>query len=69
MKRIVIATMLAIGIAGSAYAEEKKAPTPQQERMATCNKQAGDKGLKGDERKTFMSACLKGEKAAAQPKK
>lgn len=33
--------------------------TEQQQRMATCNKQAGAKGMKGDERKAFMSECLK----------
>lgn len=33
--------------------------TPQQMKMKTCNAQAGDKMLKGDERKTFMSSCLK----------
>ncbi|HSD54517.1 MAG TPA: PsiF family protein [Burkholderiales bacterium] len=27
----------------------------QQERMTACNKQAGDKGLKGADRKAFMS--------------
>ena len=36
--------------------------TPQQQRMKDCNAQAGDK--KGDERKAFMSSCLKGEAAA-----
>jgi hypothetical protein len=34
--------------------------TEQQGKMKMCNKQAGDKKLKGDERKQFMSACLKG---------
>lgn len=33
--------------------------TPQQERMKSCNKDAGAKQLKGDERKKFMSTCLK----------
>lgn len=33
------------------------APTKQQSKMATCNAEAGDK--KGDERKAFMSECLK----------
>lgn len=46
-----------------ALAQEKKAPTAaqkkQQERMKDCNAKAADK--KGDERKKFMSACLKGE--------
>lgn len=36
-----------------------KAPAPtQQEKMKTCNADAGAKQLKGDERKTFMSTCL-----------
>lgn len=39
-----------------------KAQTEQQQRMVKCNADA--KGKKGDERKTFMSSCLKGETAA-----
>jgi hypothetical protein len=35
--------------------------TPQQERMKTCNATAGERELKGDERKEFMSGCLRGE--------
>ncbi|HET9272908.1 MAG TPA: PsiF family protein [Methyloceanibacter sp.] len=33
--------------------------TAQQERMKSCNAQASKKELKGDERKAFMSKCLK----------
>jgi hypothetical protein len=33
--------------------------------MVDCNKQAT--GKTGDERKTFMSSCLKGESTAAAP--
>ena len=33
-----------------------KKPTAQQGKMATCNKDAGEK--KGDERKAFMKGCL-----------
>jgi hypothetical protein len=40
-----------------------KSPTPQQQRMAVCNKQAT--GMKGDDRKKFMSACLSGKATAA----
>jgi hypothetical protein len=40
------------------------AKTAQQERMTTCNQEA--KGKTGDERKAFMSSCLKGEKAAPE---
>ncbi|MGZ5032919.1 MAG: PsiF family protein [Usitatibacter sp.] len=32
----------------------------QQEKMRACNDEAGKKDLHGDERKAFMSACLKG---------
>lgn len=32
----------------------------QQHKMKTCNVEAGKKQLKGEERRAFMSACLKG---------
>jgi hypothetical protein len=35
--------------------------TKQQELMAACNKMAAQKEVKGDDRKKFMSACLKGD--------
>ena len=31
----------------------------QQNKMKTCNVEAGKKGLKGDERRAFMSSCLR----------
>jgi len=43
--------------------EKQKA---QQERMKNCNDKATDK--KGDERKKFMSSCLKGETEGASDK-
>ena len=57
MKKLL--SLVTIGIAlsfGAARAQDKPA-TPQQGKMAMCNKEAGDK--KGDERKKFMSECLK----------
>lgn len=36
------------------------ASSTQQDRMKGCNADAETKGLKGDERKKFMSTCLKG---------
>lgn len=33
---------------------------PQHERMKRCNAEAREQALKGDERKAFMSTCLKG---------
>ncbi|WP_434608034.1 phosphate starvation-inducible protein PsiF [Pseudomonas sp. D2-30] len=35
------------------------AATAQQTKMTTCNADATTKALKGDERKAFMSNCLK----------
>ena len=39
----------------------------QQEKMKACNADPKAKTLHGDERKTFMSSCLKGDAAAAAP--
>ncbi len=36
------------------------APVKQQDKMKSCNAEAKTKALKGDERKKFMSSCLKG---------
>lgn len=36
------------------------APATQQDKMKSCNADAKTKALKGDERKKFMSSCLKG---------
>jgi LAS superfamily LD-carboxypeptidase LdcB len=58
----------------------KKEPTAaqkkQQERMKQCNMQADEKKLKGDDRKKYMSSCLKppakkaeGAKASSEAKK
>jgi hypothetical protein len=54
----ISASLLVGGISAASAADDKKA-TPQQERMKECNVKAGEK--KGDERKAFMSTCLKGE--------
>ena len=47
-------------VVGLASADEKKAQSPQAERMTQCNAEAHDKKLTGDARKQFMSDCLKG---------
>lgn len=44
------------------------AATAQQEKMKTCNADASAKTLKGDERKAFMSSCLKAKPATQQDK-
>ena len=56
---IALGSLLAFG----AWAQDKPLCV-QQERMKSCNAQAGKKELKGDERKAFMSRCLKSDKTA-----
>ncbi len=66
MKRLL--SLITVGVAlsfGAAHAEDKP-KTPQQGKMAMCNKEAGDK--KGDERKKFMSDCLSAKKETQQSK-
>jgi hypothetical protein len=67
--KLVVAAFAAAFCAAPVWAQSTmpapaKTPTPQQQRMSDCNKSAGDK--KGDERKTYMSSCLKGEQPAAK---
>ena len=57
------AMLIGMALSFSVHAQDKK-PTAQQERMAECNKKAA--GMKGDERKDFMSRCLKDAPSAAQ---
>lgn len=45
----------------AAQASEAKPVTPQQQRMRDCNREA--EGMKGQERKDFMKACLSGKQA------
>lgn len=67
MNKLLIALCLAVGFASPSFAADKKEPTAQQSKMGTCNKDAGEKALKGDERKKFMSDCLKAK--APEPAK
>jgi hypothetical protein len=50
---IVLALSATVGLGNAAAA------TDQQNKMSTCNAEAKAKELKGDERKKFMSDCLK----------
>ncbi len=66
IRKILLAACLTLPLA--AFAAEEKKLTAQQNRMADCNKQAGEKNLKGDERKKFMSECLSSAKVSQQQK-
>ena len=56
---MLAASPLALAQEKAAKKEPTEAQKKQQERMKSCNKQAGDKKLEGDARKKFMSSCLK----------
>lgn len=70
MKRWIVG-LFVFGLSfGAGAAEEKasktnsEAKTAQQQKMKACNQEAKAQSLKGDERKRFMSTCLKAGKAA-----
>lgn len=66
MKLMTVLAAFALSTSVAWGATEKKAPTPaqqaQQAKMKSCNADASKKALKGDERKKFMSECLKSKK-------
>lgn len=62
LKPLLIAACLALPLAAAAE-------TAQQQKMATCNKEAGAKKLSGDSRKQFMSECLSAGGAPADKPK
>lgn len=59
--KILRAPLLMIGLL---FCAQGFAATEQQNKMTTCNADATAKSLKGDERKAFMSNCLKAAPAA-----
>ena len=71
MKRLLLIAAMGFFAATNVYAQDKKL-TAQQEKMKTCNAEASGKNLKGDERKAFMSQCLKaggGKQVTSQQEK
>ncbi|HYD76697.1 PsiF family protein [Ramlibacter sp.] len=58
---VALGLALSLGAAQAAGPKEKASPAAagQQSRMKDCNAEARSKALKGDERKAFMSECLK----------
>ena len=59
LRFVVSTSVLLLGISAAALAADA---TAQQNKMTVCNKQAGE--MKGDERKKFMSSCLKKDASA-----
>jgi len=67
MMRILLAALAATLLSTPAFAQDKDKSTAQQDKMKSCNAQASKKGMKGDERKAFMSDCLKADSKGASP--
>lgn len=65
-KTLASASLVAFAVFGLAAGPALAEKTEQQSKMATCNKDAGDK--KGDERKAFMKECLSAKKVTQQDK-
>ena len=59
MKGVVLSTFAVALVA--AFSPADAWANPQHERMKRCSQEAKQKVLKGDDRKQFMSACLKGK--------
>ena len=66
LKRVSLTFLVGTFVSGYAVAADKAANS-QQTKMSECNKEAGDK--KGDDRKKFMSSCLKKDKPMTQQEK
>jgi hypothetical protein len=60
---MLVVMMSLLSFAASSAIAAGKSMSTQQQRMGECNTQAA--GKKGDERKAFMSTCLKKQPAAA----
>jgi psiF repeat len=64
MKTLLSLIALGLALASGLAQAQEKAKTPQQNKMAMCNKEAT--GKSGDERKAFMKTCLSASKSDAQ---
>lgn len=63
MKRIL--STVVVTVAACALLPAQAWANPQHERMKRCSQEAKSQSLKGDERKQFMSTCLRGKHEAA----
>ncbi|MDR3055539.1 MAG: PsiF family protein [Zoogloeaceae bacterium] len=69
LSTLCLGLVLSVGMAHAADGDApKKEPSPaqkaQREKMKSCNAEAKEKALKGDERKDFMKECLSSGKAS-----
>ena len=70
MTRSLFLGLALIATSSAWAADEPKAPTAQQNKMTTCQHEAGEKKLEGKDRQAFVTECLKAKPpapAASQP--
>jgi hypothetical protein len=60
LKSATAAIVLALAVTAGAHAD-----STQQDKMKTCNAQAGDQKLAGADRKAFMKTCLSASGSSA----
>jgi hypothetical protein len=60
--KVLLGTLIVLLAAstGIVVVDEKKPISSQAQRMRDCNARAGEQKLHGEERRHFMSDCLKG---------
>ena len=63
---LITLTLVTASMTAPAWAADDKTPTPQQNKMTTCQKDAGEKKLEGKDRQAFVTECLKAKPAAAE---
>lgn len=61
MKKMILS--VAVSLLAASLAPAALAAGTQQNKMKECNASAGEKELKGDERKAFMKECLSAKPA------
>ena len=66
MKQLWLAPLLTLPLVAFA-ADDIKKEGPRSTRLGVCSKEAHAKGLRGDERKKFISACIASAKQAKAP--
>ena len=60
MKKLLAVSLFALPLLAMAADDVKKAP--RTTKLGVCSKEAHAKGLKGDERKKFISGCIASSK-------
>lgn len=69
MKMLTVLAAVVLTCSSLSAQAADAAVNTQQDKMKACNKDAGDKKLKGDERKAFMKDCLSNKPAEAAASK